>query len=72
MQVPLPFSLSFLSLFFHSLSFFERVLGEVGRLGLGGLIKPVFPSRLARAGLEVGSPADGRQEAVKVTPKVVT
>jgi hypothetical protein len=70
-QVPLPFTLSFLSPFFPSLSSFERVFGEVGRLGLGGLIKTVFPSRLCRAGSEVGSPAAGCQEAVKVTSRVV-
>lgn len=72
MQVPLPFTPSFHSPFFPSLSFFEKVLGEVGRLGLGGQVKPIFPSLLARAGLEVGSPADGHQDAVKVTLKVVT
>lgn len=56
MQVPLP-SLSVFS--FLSLLFFEGLLGEVGRLGLGGQIKPLpFLLRSPEQGRRAGSLAD--------------
>lgn len=64
-------SLFFLYPFFPSIFFFQRVLGEVGRLGLGGLIQPVFSFTVLDQGWRATRFANGLQKAAaKVIPKV--